>query len=485
MAREFNNDYSLSNEYTDLGFCIKKLKTEDAINKALEFYFNKFNQVELSVINEAFYNIFSLSSLQFSLSISIYNSILKFIGINSIFYHNNAYVSFVNYFKTTNQRNKIFDHIYGLHGLESFYKVKYLGDLIDYSNVDTIVDDLRNGKIDILFVEQLQYQLDSNPETKQILKELNEKINKVTTVPLPVYKDFKKEREEKDKVNIELLFNKDAFVGQLIDLFKEKEELTHDEIWNEIYPKSKNTFPETIPEVILNTVLIYQHSALSRNRTRTLEYVKNDWDNYSKRKIVQYLKQYEQASLTNEQIDEVTIWCSNILLTFDFKLALSKLGNNLSANDDAINVSYFIRKFNLNQFDQSIYLDMLLFQRWDGLIEIFDFVKTVCDFESIKDRVILDLKTEIVSEKVFEDHLIFCVENDLNESISAFKRYLNPIYSSHIRQETLSAYLKLGGDLNYLVEILNNTDDDFKHKLISPLIAKQCNNIENYLIKKF
>lgn len=471
----------LSNEYSDLKTCFENLHTEHAILKTLDFCKYHYDEVTHTIqFSKLVSIVINNAGERFPHSIPVFNSIISLIISGRILTFSDETKAVIEFFKISNSVEQAFKEIY--QALPDRYdKYYFMSALANDETMEFLAIEFKQGRVDKAFIENYQYHIN---DPKSLLK-LNGLVNEKEVIPMPVIRNHREEEDIKNKNNINILFDKQAFLSAIDIVYQNegKTAFTYKEIWDN---DRQGRFMSNYLEVVINTIQIYAHQkALIRDQKVLRERIEMNWEFFSLIKLKNYLLQHSSAILTPQQVETIKTYSISLSAKIDFKTGLRDNGDSTSVREKEEVVSYFIRKLNIKSLSQEVYLDLLSFQRYDDSeIEIFSFVESILAVDVIKPRVLENLRSGIVFWDVLQGHLEFCKKHKITESKELLILYLEPS-NGHSRSTVLDLFVELNGATGQLKGILRRTQDRFKFDIINYLIKSGDKDVETYLVEEF
>lgn len=483
MANEMNERETLSNENYELNECIKTVKTQSSFIKILDFLANDYGKVASSIyFTEIIQNTLISISKLFPNDVTLFEKVKNLFTIDSNALHGEKTEKFIDFFDTMDSRLKVFKEMYESINAETrYYTFRKLAHLANEDCVVFLANEFKVGAISKEFVFNFQHHFNKYDDHQLLFNKL---VNEVEPIELPAYRDIEKEKNIRNERTKELLFDVVKFKNAIEQLFIDagKDELTYEEIW-EIH---KTEWEGKYLPIVYSTTRIYNKDE-TRNRFKLLEWLDKAWDWYSISKIIEFIKDVEDPSFTKEQNEYIINWCNETVKHIDFKTALTYPDeNSTSADRKSIWLSFLLRHFNLIKYNQEIYLDLLSFCKWSERteeVDIFDFVETIIPNDQINHRVLRNLSEGIQYYLVLENHLNYCIKNNLRQASKLFVNYLKNKHNS--RHKILDAFIQLEGDIKQLEDLVMIIQDDFKFEIIKILIKVKSSMIERHILTCF
>lgn len=481
ISKELEESERLSNEYSELENCIRAVKSLDATKKVVDFIMNDYRRISHAIyFGKTIDYTLEHVSKSFPNDNDLYEKIKSAFDSQNIGIYDERVKEIIKYFDATGNKSRVFRELYASNVADlRYYTLNQLALLANEDGIEFFANEFKASRISIDTVNSFQYCLKRNG---RYLKQFNKLVNEKESIRLPVYRDMEKEKYEMRERTKALLFDKDTFKVAIEQVFIDagKDVLTYDEIW-EI---QKTEFEGKYLPVVYETTRLYENHQ-KREKTKLLDWIENNWEGYSIRKIIGFLKDDSDPEFTNDQLNYIKTWCDKKAQEVNFKAALSQSNaRTTTANREAVKLSFLVRRLKLDHYETDFYLNMLSFQKWDDKeVNIIDFVESVAPKDKIDERVIKNLSEGIEFEMVLENHLDYCVKHGLTQASEHLIMYLED--GGYQRYKVLESYNALGGSLEKLENILPNITDDFKFQLIRELINRKSRNVLNYVRRSF
>ena len=478
------NGERLGNEFSELQSCLESCSSYEAVYRILNFIVDDYQSIYYSIhFKDIIEHILNICANQFPTSEEMFQKILLIFKNENVHYEN-IVNQFVQYFEITGNSDKAFRNVYQ----DSRENLKWtiltqLSLLMNEESLDFLISEFENHRIKKEEIEEFQYCLErQHGKNNQWLIEFNKKINKIDTLPLPVYPDFESINHSRNEMTKNILFDKDKFISSIEQVFIDegKDVLTYDEIWEIQRSEDHDKY---LP-VVYTTLRIYNKREV-RERSKLSAWLNANWTKFSIDEIIKFIKQYNDSTFTEQQYSYLLKWCDDNIKNVDFKTALAESQTKgVTFNKTAVNLSFLIRKFNLNHYDKEIYLDMLLFYKYDDSeISIFNFVKNVVPVEELNNRVMKNLGSGISFSMVLEEHLNYCKEHQLMQVTHLLIRYIEK--ENYDFYKCLDAFLVLNGDIHQLEKRLSKFKGDYRYKVIGELVRKDNPIVKQFLVHEF
>ena len=223
-------------------------------------------------------------------------------------------------------------------------------------------------------------------------------------------RDTNAEQEQRRQNDINLLFNKNAFLEEIRKVFntEKKESLSEDDLINIETEQWENP---RFSDLALHTLYDIANAAQSRNATLegTISLIKSwDWNLFTVSKLHEYFENNQGIVISQAQKDWIADWCYSNLHNVDFKTELIKESNSTRASYLAIYLWYFLRKLNL-RYPEDVLLDLLSFDWVENHgVHGFQYIEERLSNVKIQARVLHNLNEGIEIDNVLSNHFDYC-----------------------------------------------------------------------------
>ncbi len=481
ISKQHEDSDRLTNEYSELVHCIQAVKSLDATKKVVDFIMNDYKRVSYSIyFCKIIGHTLKHVAKSFPSDDDLYEKIKSAFKSENFGFYDERFKEFIEYFDSTGNRTRIFKELYSKNITDlKYYTLKQLALLANEEAIEFMANEFRTSNINANIVMDFQYCLERNSKN---LKQFNKLVNETEPIELPVDRNWEKEKRDRRERTKALLFDKDAFKCAIEQVFIDagKDVLTYDEIW-----EIQNTeFDGKYLAVVYRATRLYEIHE-KRDKAKLLDWIEDNWDEYSIRIIIDFLKEDSDPEFTDDQLKYIKTWCDKKSKEVNYKTALSHpIESTTTANLEAIKLSFLVRRLKLDYYDTEFYLNMLSFQKWgDNEIKIFDFVESVAPKDKIDEQVLMNLSEGIEFDMVLENHLDYCIKHVLTQASEHLIKFLED--GGYKRYKVLESYNTLGGSLEKLENILPKITDDFKFELIRELINRKSRIVLGHLRKLF
>ncbi|MGD6890664.1 hypothetical protein [Bacillus mobilis] len=338
-------------------------------------------------------------------------------------------------------------------------------DIIDFISQQYLENNLSND--DIWKIQRAIY-------SKEHYTLFNNCINKVSNNMFEIQprRDYEQERRDRLKSDIGLLFNKRAFLEQVMYLYKaeKKDSFNQDEVINTRVNKQEFGYSSLVIDHIYGMIGVKPVTY-----DEVVERVESwDWDFFCISNIYRILSSSPGIVLDEDQVKWVSNWCIKNVNTLKYKDACKKSGiNSFSTSNKAVFFWYFLRKYNL-KYPENVLLDMISFD-WieENQMLGIEYLEEYLSIEIMAERVWHNLQNGIEIDDVLNNHIDFCKRHSINDVVSyAFQIIIDASRSATTRSTALKAFVELSKDMNVLIGNLSHVKDDFKWEIVRTLFDK-------------
>lgn len=497
-----------SNEYSEhISNGLSKIKSPEIILKVIYYLTDNLDllqRLELTQRQEFRYNDLINNAAQAYLEQihlqdhSILESIISLVlRATQTYNHTLAYI-FVKFFDIINSRFSTFEIFFDYFSVDSFnsenrkHLLKFLAVLADTKCIDFFIHKYKENPFSDEYIWFFYNSL--SDFNKEVFGYFEKEINLISNnkfLTKSVEHLFQKE-QERLKENIELLFDKIAFLEKAKQIFDDtkKIELTKEEIVSiKINNQKEHTYPtlvlQTLQELASKEEENEEDFASPTPTTISLQEVQEakwNWDWFCVSKLHSLFENHKQLPLSKSQIKWIEDFCFSNLHKVDFKTALvTNSPDESSTNYLAIYLWCFLRKLNFD-FPKDVLLDLLSFDWSEKEADSYhlqyvgiDYLEKKLPFEEMKNRILLNLQIGIKNRDVLNNHLKFCTKHKIKKAINYITHILtNPTtYNLWSRQSVLRAIYELSDkDLSLLEATLPSILDNFKWEIVDLIVEK-------------
>lgn len=386
-------------------------------------------------------------------------------------YYDDFYKKIITFFEKTETLFNAFTKVYKMT-IDLRKKMILLSNLSNNETLEFIIEEYENKNITNDFIVSYQnYLISYNSKYYESFNNLLIKKygDKFKLQPQP---DYKKQKEERLKRDIRLLFDKKAFIDEIKLIFEiiGKLNLNEDDLFKFDTDNWENRY---YSKIIYDTLLSFANEKmiLVESVIKTFN-DSNYWDCFKIGNIYTLMNNKEYIP-TDEQKKWIENWCISNVEIVNFK----------TASWLSVYLVYFMKELNFS-YNQDVMLDILSFVT---SLKSIDFIEKYVSPNKISERILLNLKEGIAIEEVLVNHINYCINNKLDEVLNYVYNYLllykkDNFRIKELRNASLKAILSLANDYKNLKETLVKIQDDYKWIIVDKLINK---NIEITYIEKY
>lgn len=472
----------LGNEHWHLSKGLEKVKSPDAITEIFKYFIENPGDLHDAFFEKSITFIVENAASALSEERALFELAMDLLTVLVSKYLEKEAKLFVHFFDKTNTRFQAFQKIFEQKGGNE-YSLDILAILADRKCIEFLVQQYEEGKVEDHDVWVLQNFLGlRNPDLYLPFNELvNEKSgNKFI---LPPKRDLDKEREQRKQHDINLLFNKQAFMNEVKLIFdtEQKQTFTSKELLNVKTQHWDNPY--------FSDLVIFTLHKIAKNQPISLEtatqILDSNWNWFRISKMYEYLKNDENLEISMEQKDWISEWCYTNLDKVNFRTALvTKPDRKSSASWIAIFLWYFLRKFDLT-YPKDILLDMLSFDWIEGTQMLgMKYLEDRLEKDEITARILENLETDIQNNDILKNHIDYCKRNKIYEVLPfALREIPNADRDYQLRSVALDTVCDLSETLSYLEQLLPKITDDFKWDVVEQLVKRKSAYTKNFLVE--
>lgn len=472
----------LFDEYWHLSKGLERAASPTAIKKILGYFKENPNDLERYSFGEVIATIANNAAKAYSYDPSIFEAATDFFAAEHSSYDERRAGAFIHFFDLTNTRLQAFQRFFVERNVnrDAFSILAFLADL---QCIQYFAQQYEERNVTNTDVWTFQYHLNwLNPDLSLIFNKMMNEISGDKFIPPPM-PDMKKARVERRTDDLNLLFDKEAFLNEIRLVFEkaQKETLTKDDLfkirkeeWQS--PTLSNLAIQTIGDFVRNDPASVEHIISTIN--------KSDWDFYRAIKVYEKLSNNKDIALTEEQEKILAQWCYANVDKVDFKTAVvQKPGGGGTASWPAILLWYYLRKLHL-KYPKEVLLDMLSFEwieghQWVGI----EYLEELLDEADMTHRILENLERGIGPDDVLRNHYKYAKRHAVREVIPfALANITNAERSNWVRDTALETVCELSESPLILEQVLPEINDGFKWKVVDKLIDKDSGLTHQFLL---
>ncbi len=333
--------------------------------------------------------------------------------------------------------------------------------LVDKDAIDLIISSYKLNKIqdDTMYTLRAGIGLYNKEMFEIFYSEINKALN--DRFIYPPQRDYEKERIDRIKEDIFLLFNKKEFERKADELFaKHGKQLNKDMLWE--IKKSKQNEEELEENIVINTFRqIADEHFVTKDLLEFYVLNENSWIWFKLEKTYAFITDKNNNFLLAEHIEWVKNWCYENIHKADFI-------NSVVYHDNGSYTFQYMEWYLFNfyfcleiDFPKQKMIDMLSYGRFNELItgaidkesKLFKQLSN----EDVKRKVISYFKNKnknlhllrgyikLIEVYSFEEGKVFLIDEIKNNNLDEWDKI-----------NALKVYLKIGGAANHLIPLVNN-----------------------------
>jgi predicted NACHT family NTPase len=459
----------LINEKIELERGLEKAQSPVSVSKILHFFDGNIDEIDHFFLKDQVGIIGNNAALAYENDSSIFNSALALFKSLQIKYWLKEAKDFSIFFDKSQTRQRAVEVLFQQRNTDED-NLGAIGLLIDAESINFISQQYLEHELSNDDIWKIQREISS----VELHIAFNNRINEVSNnkFVLPPRRDYEQERRDRLNRDINLLFDKEAFLQQVQIIYETegKESFTQDEIIKARVRRDEYEYSKFVIDQIYR---IAETGAASYEKV--IEVIESwDWDFFSISKLYEIMSSSAEVTLINAQVQWISDWCMKNVGSFDFKAACRRSPNGgVTTSTIAIIFWYFQRKYNL-KYPQDVLLDMISFDWIEGsqLLGI-KYLEQYLDIETMSERVWGNLQNGIDVDDILENHIDFCKRHSINDVLPyALQTICDSAGSSTTRTTALEAYMELSKNKDLLISNLQNINDSFIWDVVKELFDK-------------
>ena len=475
----------LADESWNLIRGIEKIQSVEGIKEIIRYFINNPGELREFDIERAMEKIVNNTIKAYKYDNSIYGDMKKLAKIANKEDIDKAISKIQLFFQETGTVFSFFKEVYE-EGTEKNYGL--LASIADEQCVDFLINQYSQEKLTDnniwTFVNFLSFK--NKGKFDDLLNRINKKTKNKFLLPPP--RDYEKEKKERMKREIDIIFDKNEFLKEIEKIFdgEGKEEISFEDIENLLIERDdKDKYNEFVMREFRN------YLEQNKDEKWKLDNLKNkisqcDYEWYiTIGKMFNLLYHGSELELSKEQIDVIKDFCLKNLKKVNFRDALKPTDKGVTINEFATKLWYFLRKFNF-VYPEEVLLDMLSFdsiedQQYVGI----DYLESKLPSEKTRDRILYNLNSGIKVEVVLKNHINYCKKHNF---IETREHLFNIIKKPEIKIENRLLALETVADFpdstTFLEEMLDIDELELFIKSAEILIARGNNKGKEKLLLK-
>ncbi len=472
----------LFDEYWHLSKGLERATSPTAIKKILGYFTENPNDLDRYSFGEVIATIAENAAKAYASDPSILEAAADFFAAEHRSNDERRAGAFIHFFDLTNTRLQAFQKFFAERNINSD-AFSLLASLADSQCIQYFARQYEERNVTNDDVWTFQYQLNwLNPDLSLGFNKMMNDISGNKFIPQPA-PDMKKQREERRVDDLNLLFDKEAFLNEIRLVFEKapKETLTNEDLY-EI--RKEQWQSPTLSNLAIQTI-----GEFVRKKPASLEHIietinKSDWDFYRAVKVYEKLSNNKELTLTEDQEKILAEWCYANLDKVDFKTALvQKPEGGGTASWLSILLWFYLRKLHL-KYPKEVLLDMISFEwieghQWAGI----EYLEQLLDEADMTKRILENLENGVGPDDVLRNHYNYAKRHSVREAIPfALADIINTERSGWVRETALETVYELSESPITLEQALPEITDEFKWKVVDKLIDKDSGLTHQFLL---
>ncbi|MBP8238879.1 MAG: TIR domain-containing protein [Saprospiraceae bacterium] len=364
---------------------------------------------------------------------------------------------------------------------------------LNYKGIEHLANRFQSGHIQRAEVEKFLQWVANNNEAYllPLIERLSESAEEPFETPaVPPRKDHALIERKNVAAEKALLFNKEKFIATTEAIFAEfgKDSLEEQEVYGlyKNYPHD-----DEVHEKYPHSIMQFINAHHSKERSEVLDFINLHWDWISINKVKSYLEEYKQYieenpefGLDAKNLEMVRSWCDR------HQTAIKP--DSTFTNGDML-FFWFILYYKLDHYPAEVYFRMIdsPFQGYEHT-EILPFLleSRMLSIQQIIDRLIEVLESPNLDNNTRGQYLKFIESKNIREALPVLPRFMeNKEWGTILRYAAIKAYMKLGGDEQYLLELLKgivpeSDERELEELFLSHFSQKPNADFERFAVQK-
>jgi energy-coupling factor transporter ATP-binding protein EcfA2 len=486
------DDVSLMDEEWNLKECVKSIKTPKGIKEIVEYISEstlfKYGYDSEKVIEAIITNAVGA----YEKDTSVFNSLLNWFKKDIRGFRLEKTNLILQFFNLTNTREKAFHEIWtSKEDDKERNKSLAISKLITPELIQFVIDEYLNRNLTNKELEGIYFDMGcvNNENREQFEKLIHEKTDFVIKKPEQI--DHEALRKEKLKVDLNLLFDQQAFKEATIGVFekKKKEVLSFDELFE--MRKENNRWvdiDEYYPSVALRLLRDFVNKGQFISKEKVIKWFERETNEewYRISLIYNYLTNHKDLEINSDQRQWIQNWCTANVSKVNFKEAIEvHEDGRITIKTMAMYIWYLSKRYNIDHPKDAL-LDMLSFDFFEGNDWVgIEYIVSKLDHKDIVDRMLENIKEGIADSSVLKNHIKYLAQNKVKESYPFILNVIiNLKRSDYRRKELLDMFFEYTKDTESIKTIIDQTDSMIRWAIIDKLKANnQESFVEEYLLK--
>ncbi len=381
-------------EILQLGEGLASSKRYKSLEKIIKYFKDNPDEIDNAYIEKSF-DIIIFNTIEIYKSTnsnSIFNIILDLTtSFKERYYYDGFYKKIITFFEKTDTLYNAFIKVYKMT-IDLRKKMILLSNLSNNETLEFIIKEYENKNITNDFIISYQNYLRSNNYkyyesfNNLLVKKFGDKFK------LQPQTDYKKQREERIKKDIRLLFDKKAFIDEIKLIFEKIGKFNPNE--KDLFKFDTDNWENRYySKIIYDTLLSF-----ANKKTISVESViktfndSNYWDMFKIGNINKLMNKKEYIP-RNEQKKWIENWCISNVKKVNFKTENKKTDKGYSRSLLSVFLVYFMKEMDFS-YKESVMLDILSFVT---SLESIDFIE----------KILSGLLKDIACNVIFFNSLVY------------------------------------------------------------------------------
>ena len=461
---------------------IEKVKSPDALLKILAYFKdnprdldNVYFEKSIAIIAENCADAYSKEPL-------LLDSVIELFTILVNQHLDEAAKQFSSFFDKSHTRLQAFQRLFE-GGDNNNDRMYILAALANWKCVEFFIQQYEKHNVTDSDVWKFQHYLGFKDDELYLsfYETINRKSNNRFVLPPP--RDYEKERKQRKQRDIELLFDKHAFLQEIKLIFdtERKNTFTSRELLDVETQRWDNPYFSDLAIHILREI--------AGNKTASFKTVNEvvdnwDWDSFCIANVFESLSHDEDITLSEEQKNWIANWCYSNLDKINFKTALVIKPKGHQTSRLAVYLWYFLRRLDL-RYPRNVLLDMISFD-WVQGTQMYgiEYLEDRLDKIDMTTRVLGNLQEGIQSNDVLKNHIDYCRRNGILEVLPfVLTEIANKNRNDEVRRISLETFCEMSETLSDLENVLPEIADEFKWSVVRELVKRNNPGAHTFLQK--
>lgn len=387
---------------------------------------------------------------------------------------------FIEFFKKHDQLFHVFKKVYALKTPPRYTELQILATLADESGIDFLIERYKSKGLTVHDMRNFQNLLGDDQIPLKIY--FNMQMNAVEPFPFPVAPNMTRKNFERDTQKVALFFDRELFRQEVAKPMSKlgKDTVLYDEMQS---MRTQNHQDDEFFDFAFD-VLRRDNDWYEINLDEVLKEVNDNWPLIGMQWIYLFARQHDKWAFTAVQQAAIKNWCDSMVPEANLYSDRHFEDRRGYAQLELIMV-YFVRVFDLRDYDDQFYLDMLYFPESDHAGKQLEFIEGRCSHSPIITQMLDNLYHRQLRGIVLERHLKYFRTYKIKGAAAGLFELLKSedTYNWH---EVLDAFKELGGDQNRLWELLPLLKRDYYHDtVIDRLMPLEPEKVSVYLSSLF